>query len=169
MKVNGWDWMIGSGVYIDDLNAMLVKKVVTIFSEGTAIILILVFICLAVMRNVFKTIGGEPLSAIKFMQHVAEGNLNVQFETKHERSLLASLNKTIRDLASMIENIQRSSHEILSAANQIASGNKELSARTEESAFTLQAVASSVTQISTSAESSSDNSKQSKLLTTKSS
>lgn len=167
MKLDGWNWMIGSGIYVDDLNSLLVNKLVKIFSEGLVIILVLVVICLGVMRNVFKTIGGEPSSAIRFMQHVAEGNLNVQFKTKYEGSLLSSLNKTILELAHMIENIKKSSQEISLAVSEISQGNKDLSTRTEESAYTLQSVASSVTEISTSAESSFDNSKQSAALTTK--
>jgi len=161
MKLDGWNWMIGSGLYMNDMDEILMSKLIKVFSEGLVIILVLVSICCWVMNHVFKTIGGEPVSAIKFMKHVAEGNLNVQFKTKYPDSLLANLNSTITDLSDMIRHIQRSSQEISLAIGEISQGNKDLSSRTEESAYTLQSVASSVTQISTSAESSVENSQMS--------
>ena len=158
MKIEGWNWVIGSGIYIDDLDSILYATLIKILSEGLVIIFVLAVVCFFISRRIFVQIGGEPSYAISVMEKVAHGDLSVKIDTKYQGSLLFNLNKMVSELSLLIENIKRSSNEISYASKEISQGNKDLSARTEESASNLQSIASSATQISTSAESSLNNS-----------
>lgn len=164
-QVSSWGWIVGSGMYTDDLDDILMHKMWVIIGEGLVVILILSGLCLWLVNSVFKAIGGEPREAIKLMEQVSKGHLNVHINTKHNGSLLFFLNKMTDELGLLINHIKRSSGEILVASSEISQGNQDLSVRTEESAYNLQSVASSTTEISTSAQSSLDNTKQSKILT----
>jgi len=160
-KLEGWDWMIGSGVYMDDLDDILYAELKKIILEGFIVIAILSLICQFLIRKVFKQIGGEPIEAIQMMEKVANGELNVSINTKHQGSLLFFLNKMAHDLAENVKNINNSAKEISLASKEITTGNNDLATRTEESAANLQAIASSVNQISSSAMSSTEKSKMS--------
>ena len=144
LKVDSWGWMIGSGIYIDDLDDILM-----------------------VVKSVFKKIGGEPLEAIKIMKEVAQGNLKVNIETKYENSLLDYLNKMISDLSMAISQIKDSTREISVASNEIQQGNLDLSKRTEETSMSLQSIAASSLQVSEGAKLSYEYSKESEELTKK--
>lgn len=156
--LDGWDWMIGSGVYIDDLDNILWSELEKIFIEGILIIVILVTFCQLLIRKVFKQIGGEPIEAISLMEKVSQGELNVSITTKHKDSLLYFLNKMTQELAISVKNIHKSAKEISLASNEIATGNNDLANRTEESSCNLQSIASAVNQISSSAASSMEKS-----------
>lgn len=164
-QVSSWGWIIGSGMYTDDLDDILMHQMWVIIGEGLAVVFILSVLCLWLVNSVFKAIGGEPKDAIKLMEQVSKGHLNVHIDTKYDKSLLFFLNKMTHELGTLINQIKQSSQEILVASSEISQGNQDLSVRTEESAYNLQSVASSTTQISTSAQSSLDNTKQSKRLT----
>lgn len=111
--------MIGSGIYIDDLDDILYADMFILFIESVVIILALFIISGMVVKSVFKKIGGEPLEAIKIMKEVAQGNLKVNIETKYENSLLDYLNKMISDLSMAISQIKDSTREISVASNEI--------------------------------------------------
>lgn len=165
MKLDQWGWMIGSGIYIDDMDDILMATLTKIILEGLVIIFILSIVCFIISRKIYSQIGGEPSQAIVIMDKVAHGDLSVHIDSKHKGSLLFNLNKMVTELAQLIEQIKQSSSHILLASNEISQGNKDLSSRTEESAANLQSIASSANQISTSAEFSLNNSKETKLLT----
>lgn len=164
-KLEGWDWMIGSGVYLDDLDDILYSEIKKIVIEGLIVIVILSILCQILINKVFKQIGGEPIEAIRVMEKVANGELNVVIETKHTNSLLFFLNKMTHDLAANVRNIHTSAREISLASKEITTGNNDLATRTEESAGNLQSIASSVNQISSSANSSMEKSKMSIQMT----
>lgn len=167
LKVDSWGWMIGSGIYIDDLDDILYADMFILFIESVVIILALFIISGMVVKSVFKKIGGEPLEAIKIMKEVAQGNLKVNIETKYENSLLDYLNKMISDLSMAISQIKDSTREISVASNEIQQGNLDLSKRTEETSMSLQSIAASSLQVSEGAKLSYEYSKESEELTKK--
>lgn len=118
-KLEGWDWMIGSGVYLDDLDDILYSEIKKIVIEGLIVIVILSILCQILINKVFKQIGGEPIEAIRVMEKVANGELNVVIETKHTNSLLFFLNKMTHDLAANVRNIHTSAREISLASKEI--------------------------------------------------
>lgn len=164
-KLEAWNWMIGSGLYMDDMDEILTATLVKIFLEGCIILLIISLVCVLISRKIYSQIGGEPSQAIAIMEKVAHGDLSVHIDSKYQGSLLFNLNKMVGELSGLIHQIKQSSSHILLASNEISQGNKDLSSRTEESAANLQSIASSANQISTSAEFSLSNSKETKLLT----
>lgn len=167
MKLNSWDWMIGSGLYVDDIDDIVYKDMFILSIEGLVIISILITISLLLVKNVFRNIGGEPLEAIKIMKEVAQGNLKVNIDTKYENSLLDYLNKMISDLSLAIGQIKLSTGEISTASNEIQQGNVDLARRTEETSMSLQSIAAASLQVSEAAKLSYEYSKESEDLTKK--
>lgn len=164
-KLDSWNWMIGSGIYMDDMDELLTGTLIKIFLEGCVIIVVLSLVCFFISRKIYSQIGGEPSQAIALMEKVAHGDLSVHIESHYHGSLLFNLNKMVSELSQLIHQIKQSSSQILLASNEISQGNKDLSSRTEESAANLQSIAASANQISTSAELCLNNSKESTLLT----
>lgn len=165
VNLESWGWMIGSGLYIDDLDDLLYKEIGMLLLQGFIAVVILMAMSTWLVRSVFSKIGGEPLEAIAIMKRVATGDLSVAIDTKYNDSLLAYLNRMIKDLSNAIHQIKESAGEISVASKEIQQGNLDLSNRTEETAMSLQSIAASSLQISEGAKLSYEHSKESEGLT----
>lgn len=149
-----WKWMVGSGLYMDDVNAMVLQSLILTGSVGGILLLIIVVAGMLVVKSVLRQIGGEPIEAIEIMKKVAQGDLTVSIPTNHNSSLLYSVNDMVSSLAKLVEQTQSSAQEIAVASHQISQGNMNLSVRTEQAAASLQETAASMHEIATSISSS---------------
>jgi len=70
--------------------------------------------------------------------------------------LLRALHHMQNSLGSLVQEVRRSSHQILSTSAEVASGNSDLSARTEQTASNLQETASALQQVTQSVQHSAD-------------
>lgn len=160
-----WQWMIGSGIYMDDVAGLVMKSVIKTIIVGGILLLIIVVSGIIVVKSVLKQIGGEPNEAINLMKKVSEGDLTVEFPTTHKDSLLSSINQMIISLSNIVKQTKVSTQEIAIAANEISQGNYNLSQRTEKTAANLEETAASMHEIASSVSSSSGNSHNANELT----
>lgn len=98
-KLNGlikfapWDWYVGIGFFVDDINAFFWKQVTIFLMVGAFLLAVLAFVVLRMRNAILRQLGGEPENAVDRMKHIANGNLSVDIpvnENDHE-SLMASL------------------------------------------------------------------------------
>lgn len=160
-----WGWMIGSGVYMDDVNQQVLQSVIISVSGGLTVLVIILIVGIYLMKSVIKQIGGEPRDAIELMKEVSLGNLTVNISTQHENSLMFHLNHMVQSLSHLVQKTKTSAQEIALASNEISQGNMNLSVRTEQTASNLQETAAAMHQIATSISSSSNSASQATSLT----
>jgi methyl-accepting chemotaxis protein len=103
----------------------------------------------------------QPLqSVVDGADALAEGNLTVRVAVarRDEIGIVAeSLNRAVKQLASIVYGVKHASESISSATQQVASGNIDLSQRTEEQAASLEETASSMEQLTATVRQSADN------------
>ena len=90
IQVDGWNWMVGSGLYTDDLDVQVRQALLTNLGVGLAALLIIGGIGWATLRSVTRQIGGDPVEAVAVMKDVANGNLAVELRHAPAGSLLAA-------------------------------------------------------------------------------
>jgi methyl-accepting chemotaxis protein len=110
----------------------------------------------------------RPLSAaVKVAQTVASGDLTTTF-TAQPRDEVGDLMRALQDmngnLAGLVGEVQAGTHAIAGASAQIASGNLDLSARTEQQAGSLEETASSMEELTTTVRNNADNAGQANQL-----
>lgn len=123
---------------------------------------------LIITRSVLKQLGGEPAAAAEAANRVATGDLTVRVATQpgDEASLMYAM-KTMRDsLVGIVGQVHRSTGAIATAANQIASGNLDLSSRTEEQAASLEQTAASMEELTATVRRNSEHARQANVLAT---
>jgi len=163
-KVSGWNWIIGSGLYMDDVEEQ--------FRNAALRELLLCLVTLAVIgglgvvitRSVLRQLGGDPAVAIDTMATVAQGNLGVKVPEAREGSLIDGLAKMVHSMRSTVEQVRTSTESINTASVEIASGNQDLSARTEQTASNLQETAASMEQLTSNVKQSADAARQANQL-----
>jgi methyl-accepting chemotaxis protein len=161
-----WGWVIGSGVYIDTVDATIQLRLVE-FTLGAALLAAaLLAVGLFIARGLLNQLGGEPNYAANITRHIAEGDLTVVIDLKKsdESSLLYSI-KTMRDsIGAIIGQVRSGTDTIAVSSKEIASGNMDLSARTETQASSLEETASSMEELTGTVKQNADNARQANQL-----
>ncbi len=103
-----------------------------------------------VVRSVLRELGAEPAALRDHVQRIAGGDLRVPTPAADEdaTSLSAGLAGMTVALRGMIENVREAAMSIDVASAEIASGNQDLSTRTEHTASNLQQASTSMDHIS---------------------
>jgi methyl-accepting chemotaxis protein len=114
-----------------------------------------------------RSITGPLLGAVAVARTVAAGELTsqVQLEGRDETSeLLAALKDMNDSLARTVGDVRSGTETITVAAQEIASGNADLSARTESQASSLEETASSMEELTGTVKQNADNARQANQL-----
>lgn len=127
---------------IESANLLLILIFVVSLSTGilTAVIIV---------RGLLKDLGGEPRYAVEVTRRVAAGDLTMDIALKKNdtESLLYSMKTMQESLVQTISGIQMAVESVSTGSQQIATGNTDLSARTEHQASSLQQTAASVEEL----------------------
>jgi methyl-accepting chemotaxis protein len=125
------------------------RSIAWIAAMTVAALLIGVAVAVLITRGLLRQLGGEPDYAAEIADHIAKGDLAIDIRTKEgdRSSLLASMKEMRDNLAHIVGEIREGAHTIAAASGQIASGNADLSARTEEQAGSLEETASAMEEL----------------------
>ena len=154
-KVDGWDWMVGSGLYTDDLDTQVRDTLIKDLALGGVMLFLLGAIGTVVLRSVLRQIGGEPSQAMAVISEVATGNLDTEVPQAHAGSMIDQLGHMVESLRTLVTNVRSATENIATASSEIAQGNTDLSHRTEQTASYLQTTASSMEQLTSTVQQTS--------------
>ncbi|MCC6069553.1 methyl-accepting chemotaxis protein [Massilia sp. GCM10020059] len=161
-----WGWIIGSGVYTDTVAATITGRIITFSLAALAMAAVLMGIGFVIRRALLQQLGGEPAYAAGIARRIAEGDLGVQIEVaQNDRSSLLHAIRAMRDdLAKIVTEVRDGTDTIATASSEIASGNIDLSARTEEQASSLEETAASMEELTSTVKQNADNARQANQL-----
>lgn len=166
IHVDGWDWVVGSGVYLDDLEVLIRNERLSNAAIALVLLTIVAALGYAIMRSVLRQIGGDPAEAMAVIDEVARGNLGARLDRAASGSLLHGLQTMIVALRRMIEQVHASTESIRTASEEIAVGNVDLSQRTEQTASNLQETASSLEELTSTVRQTADSARTANQLAT---
>jgi methyl-accepting chemotaxis protein len=161
-----WGWIVGSGVYVDNVDAAIANRIVTATVGAVVLAGALLLVSLAITRSLLRQLGGEPNVAADITRRIAQGDLTVDIALKggDQSSLLYAI-KSMRDsLSSIVGHVRTGSEGVAAASAEIAQGNNDLSARTESQASALQETAASMEELSSTVSQNADNARQANQL-----
>lgn len=156
IKVDGWNWMVGSGLYTDDVDVLLRKALISRLALVAVVFLVVGIIGWFVSRSVLRQIGGEPADAIAIMSEVAEGNLDAPIPDAYPGSMLDGLAHMVTSLRRLVTDVRSATDSIATASTEIAQGNNDLAHRTEDTASNLQTTASSMEELTSTVKQTSE-------------
>jgi methyl-accepting chemotaxis protein len=156
VKVPGWNWVVGSGLYMDDVEAQVRVVVLEQLATCLAVLLAIGIGGVLITRSVLGQLGGEPSIAIAAMAEVTAGNLDVDLPAAPPGSLLDGLNAMVKSVRNTVARVRDSADGIRTASREIATGNQDLSTRTEQTASNLQQAASSMEQLTATVKQSAE-------------
>jgi methyl-accepting chemotaxis protein len=146
-SVKDWGWVVGSGVYTDDVDAAVMSSLLKMLGTVGVVFLVIGSLGYVIARSVLRQIGGDPKEAVAAMNEVAKGNLTAMVRSPEPGSLLEALATMIASLRGTVTQVRNTTESIATASGQIAAGNHDLSARTEQTASNLQQTAASMEEL----------------------
>jgi signal transduction histidine kinase len=92
-RIPEWNWLIGSGDFVDDIDKAFWSYVIEFLVIGSAVLVAVVALAFVLARGILKQLGGEPYIAAESMQKIANGDLTVEntLSNGDQTSLMASL------------------------------------------------------------------------------
>ncbi len=161
--IKGWDWIVGSGIYVDDVKADVAAMRWRILGATFLLALVIFAFAWLVARKIKQALD----KAITVSEQIAAGDLTVRIDVDSEDEtghLLASLKEMNEGLAKIVGEVRSGADSIATATEQIAAGNADLSQRTEEQAAALEETASSMEELTSTVKQNADNAQQANQL-----
>ncbi|MRV70321.1 HAMP domain-containing protein [Duganella sp. FT92W] len=152
---SGKDQEAAEHSYLRARNAMLAISAVAILLGA--------FVAWYMTVSIIRPIG----AAVTIAQTVAGGDLSsrITVDSRDEAGqLLAALKEMNDNLIRIVGDVRRGSDTIATASSQIASGNLDLSTRTEQQAGSLEETASSMEELTATVKQNADNARQANQL-----
>ncbi|RFP13278.1 methyl-accepting chemotaxis protein [Duganella sp. BJB488] len=121
---------------------------------------------LVITNKLLRQLGGEPEYAMEISQRIAQGDLtaNIMLKQNDTASLMAAMKNMNDSLVKIVGEVRSGTDTIATASGQIASGNLDLSSRTEQQASSLEETASSMEQLTSTVKQNADNARQANQL-----
>ncbi|QOY95600.1 chemotaxis protein [Massilia sp. UMI-21] len=120
-------------------------------------------------RSITRQLGGEPDYAARIAGSIAAGDLTVQILLEDERnqhSLMFAMRQMQQSLATLVQKVRDGTDTITTASGEIAAGNLDLSARTEEQASSLEETAASMEELTSTVQQNTESVRHANALAT---
>jgi methyl-accepting chemotaxis protein len=154
-----WGWIIGSGIYIEDVKEgiwSLQKNLIIVF-------LVIIFVMFTFFLIIARAISRPIIRIRDFANNLAKGDFTgtIELDQKDEVGILGkSLNEATSNIERMISNVIYSVNSLAQAVQQISSGNQNLSQRSSQQASSLEEIASTLEEATATIKQNAENSKE---------
>ncbi|WP_303785538.1 methyl-accepting chemotaxis protein [Azovibrio restrictus] len=161
-----WGWIVGSGIYLDDVDAIFRKTALTLLGIGLIIGLIIAVPLALFARGLNRSLGGEPAYAREITRRIASGDLStpVICQPGDNESLLAGMKHMQDTLRTMISDVIKDAEQVSTAAGQLLSASEEVAERARQQSSAAASMAASVEQMVVSMEHVTDNAREASTL-----
>jgi methyl-accepting chemotaxis protein len=147
-----WGWWLGTGVYIEDVDADFRAAVVQSLVFLVVIGVLLGALGLAITRSVRNQIGGEPDVAASQVEEFASGDLTrpITSTSNQPGNLLTTLGTMQARLANIVRGIRGSTETLAENSADLSVSAKEISLATEKQAESSAATAAAIEELTVS-------------------
>ena len=150
-----WGWVIGSGIWIDDLRIEANRRLGVVAGVFAVSQLLAGYLFV----SFYRVMNGGLKETRRHLRAMTEGDLTMSptpWGRDEAALLMLDLSTMQTSLRQMVLRVRHSADEIVQSSNEIASGSLDLSARTEKAAASLEQSASAMEQISATVRQTSD-------------
>jgi methyl-accepting chemotaxis protein/methyl-accepting chemotaxis protein-3 (ribose and galactose sensor receptor) len=157
-RIPGWNWMVGSGAFVDDIDQAFWRYVVEFLLIGGVILIGVIALAVSLARGIYRSIGGEPAYAAEVAHAIAGGDLTQTISHKGKAdSLLAAVAEMQGHLKQMIGQIKLGADTLSSASDALAGQMTEINLSAQKSADATASTAAAIEEMAVSVAQISDN------------
>lgn len=154
-----WEWVVGTGMYIEDLKEEITKirKVIII------VIIVIAFTSILFSLIISISIKKRLLSTTEIMNKIAEGDLTVTVTNRSNDEIgvmLRSVEKMIDKLRQVVDNVTNSAQNVASGSNQLSATAQTIASGATQQASSAEEASSSMEEMSANIRQNADNARQ---------
>ena len=147
--------------YVEETSRITGWQKTAMLVTALSALAISVLLGLRLQKNVLATFGAEPEELTGYLRQMAEGNLSVEHQKRSSGrdSLMAAIERMQSNMSQVVVQVRAASDSISRDSREIASGNSDLSTRTEHQASELQRTSSAMVQMNRSVQHNAESAK----------
>jgi len=149
-----WQWVLASGVYLDDVDRVFHEKLITFLLIAAAGLCAMVTLTFFISRSLMRQLGGEPAYAAGVLQQVAAGDLAVEVEVAAgaKGSMLEALQTSLASVRATLAEIGTSAGKVAVHSQAIGASAQSVTHASHVQSDATKAVAAAIEQLSASIE-----------------
>jgi methyl-accepting chemotaxis protein len=162
-----WGWVIGTGIYIDDVNAEMSKMQTQIIISTAAIAVLILLIAFFVSKMITNALGKAVVAA----RELSEGNLSLEIEVNSRDEagqLLSGMKNMMKKLKDIVTDVKNAADNVATASQEMSSSSQQMSQGATEQAASAEEVSSSMEQMVSNIRQNADNAQQTEKIALKS-
>ncbi|MFK7159984.1 methyl-accepting chemotaxis protein [Marinospirillum sp. MEB164] len=159
-----WDWVIGTGIYVDDISSIFASLAWRIGILALVLVLITVGFSILTRNWVLKQLGGEVAATRELVEKVAEGDFTcIQgLSRAHPKSIMGAVMKMTEQLSGMLKEMRQISTQVTEASDQLMqvaeqgyTTQDQQTRETDQVATAINEMSQTILEVSTSARTAS--------------
>ena len=158
LQIPDWDWVVGSGAFIDDIDTTFRRHVGWFMAIGALLLAGVAGLAVSLARGIYRSIGGEPAYATEIARAIAAGDLTRAIPHQENReSLVAAVVDMQDSLKAMIGHIKEGADTLTAAGDGLAKQMEQINASAQRSADATSSTAAAIEEMTVSVAQISDN------------
>ena len=151
-----WGWVIGTGIYVDDVNVSVAKSGKTAGAVALACLAVLLLVSTSISRSIFRRLN-EMIERIKDVAE-GEGDLTKRIEVTRDdevaelarwfNTFIDKLHEILTRVASNTESLTATAKDVAASSREHAQGVESQRSQADQVATAMQEMSSTVQQVS---------------------
>jgi methyl-accepting chemotaxis protein len=116
-----WGWVVGTGIYVDDVNTAFRKELVSVAIRTVLVAILLGVVLWFVVRAIRRTIGGAGQRMVDASGSLAELSLSLSAAAEEAQAQAQTVSEAATDVNAHIQTVAVATDELTRAVQEIAS------------------------------------------------
>ena len=155
-KISEWEWMIGFGLFIDDIEKDYRNGVI-----GLVVFAIVLVAAFLMSRGIYRALGGEPEQAAAVARAIARGDLSQHIDhAGGGGSLMESMQQMQSQLQQIIQSIQQNADKVGTASVDLSGQMDQINQSARQASDAASSTAAAIEELAVSVDHISQSSRQ---------
>lgn len=161
MTSSRWHWVIGTGIYLDDVHSAFMSQLWLTLAEVGIILGLLLVAGLFLMRSILGQLGADPGETMRVVRRIADGYLDtpVPVSDGDNHSVMAAvdqmqkhLKQLVREIADEAVSLSQMSSDVARRSDAVVRGSDQQSEAAAAMAASIEQLTVSINHISSHAQ-----------------
>lgn len=158
-KFDDWNWLVGSGIYIDDIENIFWKRAGWLISIVLVVTALIGGLLLMLIRSISRPLG-ELRDAMKTIQTTQDLSRRVTLHSRDEIGEIGnSFNEMVNSFQTIIHQVVNGVREVMSSAAHLSEASQHVAESSSRQSDAAGSMAATVEEMSVSIDHVADNSK----------
>ena len=149
-RFDAWNWVIGSGIYLDDVNVIFWQRAMWLIGSIMVIAVLIGLVLMVVIRSIIQPLNEleRTMSAIQTNNDLSQ-RIGIRSGDEIGR-ISQSFNQMITSFQQIIQQVLDNARGVMQAAGQLAESSRHVAASSQNQSDAAASVAAAVEQVTTS-------------------